>query len=1350
MPQSALAAELALRERELALLREALDTARAQARTALTAVEEQLSEAGRVGHLQQQLEETVDQMREAYSALRVQHDAAVEQLQAARAETAAQARQTAAEQSAAREALERAEHLRVAAEWARQRAEQERDAAWASAQEAERARQAIEDVQAGAAQRLADLEAARQRAEDERDNAQASAQAAERARQEAIEDAQAGNAQRLADLEAARQSAEAERDAAQASAQAAEQARQEAIEDAQAGNAQRLADLEAARQRAEDERDNAVIALADLQTGAAATELQLRKRHERSIAELEATLRKTDDERESAVIAAADAQTALAAAEFRARKRYGRTIAELEAACAEALARTAQAEADLSVREAVRQRLEQDLEAATARAAEAETAEALYAHRLRKLQEQLTARNADLDALQQSLTTQAGATEAALASAQAATAGVQRLERSHQEAIATMRAALDEREAALDHSQQRLLEVEALLTAGANARHADREAFERLTIERDAAVAEREALQTQWRHGADTIAALRDSTAALEAEIAAQRLAYEQLDQARLAAETAGARWQEQEQVRDAAIAELTAARDAAVLAAARQATELQALQQELLQTRHEHERQEQALREAAGAAEGRVAALRIELAELAQRATAQSRTAEAESAALRTDLEAQQEFHRSALSRIRDLEHALATHENASLVEREDLSQQGIALLAERTQLAERCEILAQQRADTAHSLAAAEARLADLQATCERLANDRSALTAEAHEAASTLESMRAQWQESLLTAREAEARLAAVAQERDAALARSTAVAEDLESTAVALDAARGDALQLREQLEELAALRQRCSAAEAAAAQAVAEREQLRTALGERLAEGDILSARATSLADTLTTIQRTEGELRGELQQARAELAAAALVHRHTKAAHDRLAQDLASVQEELAGQRAVAGEFEVGLAAAIRARDEEAHGRAALQAAFEQARAEAAHLRDTELEALQTRLLASEAERDSVRAELRKQNTAEEEAARQREDALALRQHVAELERQLAEAVRIREATVTDDETRAALEAIDEDDGLAVEGLLEPQDGADLASQIGGTPARSPDRQRANGGGAARLALASSVGVAAATAGRSQDEPTGIELKPGEALTVVHVEDQASLHDLARTQVEGCALARYAKLADLPRGAGGGAHLLAVNLLARDLDPFAVVCDPRWQLAEPRAFAYLAAGPRGLIVGLTDFFPFPLEPDECATRLLNRPGGTQRLLMVSDEIESMNEIGGVLGRIRCSASLALDGRQAWDLIGPVKPDVILVDLNLPRADGIRLISRLRSNPATAAMPVVLASSKKFDAARFRTEAASALRDSRLSPEDLAAAFGRVLAEVHTPPAAGGAPRTGLR
>ncbi|MDQ6796934.1 MAG: response regulator [Actinomycetota bacterium] len=69
------------------------------------------------------------------------------------------------------------------------------------------------------------------------------------------------------------------------------------------------------------------------------------------------------------------------------------------------------------------------------------------------------------------------------------------------------------------------------------------------------------------------------------------------------------------------------------------------------------------------------------------------------------------------------------------------------------------------------------------------------------------------------------------------------------------------------------------------------------------------------------------------------------------------------------------------------------------------------------------------------------------------------------------------------------------------------------------------------------------------------------------------------------------------------------------------------------------------------------------------------------------LLRINFEIEGFDVIS------------ASDGQEGLDRAGTDHPDVILSDIMMPRLDGLQLLTRLKSDPATAKVPVVLLSAK---------------------------------------------------
>ena len=62
-----------------------------------------------------------------------------------------------------------------------------------------------------------------------------------------------------------------------------------------------------------------------------------------------------------------------------------------------------------------------------------------------------------------------------------------------------------------------------------------------------------------------------------------------------------------------------------------------------------------------------------------------------------------------------------------------------------------------------------------------------------------------------------------------------------------------------------------------------------------------------------------------------------------------------------------------------------------------------------------------------------------------------------------------------------------------------------------------------------------------------------------------------------------------------------------------------------------------------------------------------------------------------------------SVTLAADGREALVLIAEQKPDIVFLDVMMPRLDGFELLTRLKQDPGTAEIPVIMLTAKAQDA-----------------------------------------------
>jgi putative two-component system response regulator len=80
-------------------------------------------------------------------------------------------------------------------------------------------------------------------------------------------------------------------------------------------------------------------------------------------------------------------------------------------------------------------------------------------------------------------------------------------------------------------------------------------------------------------------------------------------------------------------------------------------------------------------------------------------------------------------------------------------------------------------------------------------------------------------------------------------------------------------------------------------------------------------------------------------------------------------------------------------------------------------------------------------------------------------------------------------------------------------------------------------------------------------------------------------------------------------------------------------------------------------------------------------------------GGT--VLVVDDEEANVVVVSRVMGRLGFATVTAADGEAALAAVAREQPDVVLLDVNMPLLNGFEVCRRLKANPATRLIPVVL-------------------------------------------------------
>lgn len=79
------------------------------------------------------------------------------------------------------------------------------------------------------------------------------------------------------------------------------------------------------------------------------------------------------------------------------------------------------------------------------------------------------------------------------------------------------------------------------------------------------------------------------------------------------------------------------------------------------------------------------------------------------------------------------------------------------------------------------------------------------------------------------------------------------------------------------------------------------------------------------------------------------------------------------------------------------------------------------------------------------------------------------------------------------------------------------------------------------------------------------------------------------------------------------------------------------------------------------------------------------------------VLAVDDIPLNLLLVQKMLSRFNFKIRTAANGQQALDAVAELKPDLILLDLMMPGIDGFEVIRRLRADPATADIQIVILS-----------------------------------------------------
>jgi two-component system, OmpR family, alkaline phosphatase synthesis response regulator PhoP len=99
--------------------------------------------------------------------------------------------------------------------------------------------------------------------------------------------------------------------------------------------------------------------------------------------------------------------------------------------------------------------------------------------------------------------------------------------------------------------------------------------------------------------------------------------------------------------------------------------------------------------------------------------------------------------------------------------------------------------------------------------------------------------------------------------------------------------------------------------------------------------------------------------------------------------------------------------------------------------------------------------------------------------------------------------------------------------------------------------------------------------------------------------------------------------------------------------------------------------------------------------PLPIMPEPSAGSSQDTHLPTSTVLVVDDNAQNVELMQAYLETLNCIVHTAGDGVDALERVPKVKPDLILLDIMMPRMSGFEVCRRLKADPKTRDIPILM-------------------------------------------------------
>ena len=83
------------------------------------------------------------------------------------------------------------------------------------------------------------------------------------------------------------------------------------------------------------------------------------------------------------------------------------------------------------------------------------------------------------------------------------------------------------------------------------------------------------------------------------------------------------------------------------------------------------------------------------------------------------------------------------------------------------------------------------------------------------------------------------------------------------------------------------------------------------------------------------------------------------------------------------------------------------------------------------------------------------------------------------------------------------------------------------------------------------------------------------------------------------------------------------------------------------------------------------------------------------PEGPPKILIADDNLQNVELLEAYLGDFECEIHTAFDGEETLRAVAEFAPDLLLLDVMMPRLSGFEVCRKLRANPATKDLLILM-------------------------------------------------------